>query len=108
MRESVKHLVQTVTADTGAYMQTIQHKVLTYAGGTSALYQLRDTLHANLPSWLVDPIYFIFDILASIPWMDFLSAIAVLLLIVERFFIAIGKYMDWKERRRAAKEESQE
>lgn len=104
MKESVKHLISTITNDTAAYMQTIQHKFLTYAGGTSAIYQLRDTLHDWLPSWIVDPIYFIFEIIASVPWMDMLSAIAVLLLIVERFFIAAGKYMDWQERRKQSKE----
>lgn len=103
MKESVKHLIATITTDTGAYMQTIQHKFLTYAGGTSAIYQLRDTLHDWLPSWIVDPIYFIFSLIAEIPWMDMLSGIAVFLLVIERFFIAIGKYMDWQERRREKK-----
>lgn len=103
MKGSVKHLIATITTDTGAYMQTIQHKFLTYAGGTSAIYQLRDTLYEWLPSWIVDPIYFIFSLIAEIPWMDMLSGIAVLLLVIERFFIAIGKYMDWQERRREKK-----
>lgn len=96
MRESARHLIEAMTADTGAYMQTLQHKLITYIGGTSAIYQLRDTLSEYLPSWFVNPVSDLFQFLSSIPWMDFFSAIAVILLIIERFFIVSGKYRAWR------------
>lgn len=96
MKESLKHLIQTVTVDTGAYMQTLQHKVITYAGGTSAIYQLRDTFSQWLPDPAVNLITDIFSFIAAFPMMNFLSGLAVFLLVVERFFIAVGKYRAWR------------
>ena len=103
MKESVKHLIETITADTGAYMQTFQHKFITYAGSTSAIYQLRERLENWLPDWLTDPISSAFVFLSNFPMMDFLSGTAVLLLVIERGFIIHGKITEHRAKRRAAK-----
>ena len=103
MKESVKHLIETITADTGAYMQTFQHKFITYAGSTSAIYQLRERLENWLPDWLTDPVSSVFHFVASFPMMDFLSGTAVLLLVIERGFIIHGKITEHRAKRRSAK-----
>lgn len=91
-------------ADTGTYVQTLQHKLITYIGGTSAVYQLRNDIADWTPDFLVSAIpdvvsEFFFasvDAIANFEFIEFLSGLAVLLLVVERFFIALGKYRSWK------------
>lgn len=111
MRESLKQIVETVTADTGAYVQTLQHKVITYVGGTSAIYQMRDTLTNWLPDWIVNPVSDAFSFISQFPFMDILSALAVILLIIERIFILndwISRHMIKRAERKAQKLKDQQ
>lgn len=105
MKESLRHLIETVTSDTGAYVQTLQHKVITYVGGTSAIYQMRDTLSNWLPDWIVNPVSDAFSFIAQFPFMDILSALAVILLIIERLFIINDWISRWMIRRAEKKAE---
>lgn len=88
MRESIRHALAGLTDNLHDYTSTITHKFITYAGATSAGYNLR--------GYLPDPIGRAIDAVATFPWMDFLSFIALVLLIVERSFIVWARYREHK------------
>ena len=93
-----------MAADTATYMQTLQHKLITYIGGTSAVYQLRDRIvdwtpdfiSNNIPDWLSDLFFFLVHIISNFEFIEFLSGLAVLLLVIERIFINLIKYRAWR------------
>jgi hypothetical protein len=80
LKQIVNHLLESVPE----YTTTATHKIITATGGASAVYNVRDWL----PEWASSSI----DSLASFPWMSTLSAIALILLIVERCFIVWAWY----------------
>jgi len=79
MKESMKGLLDHMITNVHDYTGTLTHKAITAAGGTSAVYNLRD--------YLPDPINNAITHIGAFPWMDLLSFIALLLLVVERSFI---------------------
>jgi hypothetical protein len=93
-----------MAADTATYMQTLQHKLITYIGGTSAVYQLRDQIvdwtpdfiSNNIPDWLSDLFFLIVHLISNFEFIEFLSGLAVLLLVIERIFINLIKYRAWR------------
>jgi hypothetical protein len=93
MKESMKSLLNHMIDNVHDYTSTITHKMITAAGGTSAVYNLRD--------YLPEPVNHTINFVLAFPWMDFLSAIALILLIVERSFIVWAR---WREHKRASAE----
>lgn len=79
MKESMKELLEHMISNVQAYTSTLTHKAITAAGGTSAVYNLRD--------YLPDPVNNAINHVAAFPWMDLLSFVALVLLVVERSFI---------------------
>jgi branched-subunit amino acid ABC-type transport system permease component len=63
------------------YSHTITSKIIAVAGGTSAIS------HTPAGSWLKGIIDNTFSFFQGWPWMEFLSYIAIILLIIERGFI---------------------
>ena len=70
--------------DLPAYLGSIQHKVVTAAGGTSAVYNIRN--------YLPEPFHNTIQAIAEFPWMDAISFLALFLLFVERCFIVYAWY----------------
>lgn len=68
------------------YSQTITSKALAVVGGTSAIS------HTSFGEWLKTPL----DWFLSFPWMNTLSYVAIILLIIERGFIVWA----WNNRRK--------
>ena len=79
MKESMKGLLEHMISNVHDYTGTLTHKAITAAGGTSAVYNLRD--------YFPRPVNDAIDSIASFPWIDTLSFIALLLLVIERSFI---------------------
>jgi len=90
MKENVKSIVDHMMINVHDYTSTLTHKAITAAGGTSAVYNLRD----YLPDFANDAINHV----ANFPWMDLLSFVALLLLVVERSFIVWAR---WREHKRS-------
>ena len=88
MRESIKHALAGLTDNLHDYTSTLTHKLITYAGTASAGYNLR--------GYLPEPMRDAVDVVASFPWMDFLSAVAIILLIIERSFIVWARWREYK------------
>jgi len=84
LKQIVNHLLESVPD----YTTTATHKIITATGGASAVYNVRGWL----PDWASDTI----DSVASFPWMNFLSAIALFLLVIERMFILWAWYRRYK------------
>lgn len=84
LRNLVNHLLESVPE----YTSTATHKMITAAGGTSAVYNARGWL----PDWASDAI----DSVASFPWMSTLSAVALIMLVIERAFILWAWYRRYK------------
>jgi len=81
---NLKHLIESMIHDLPSYLGSLQHKLVTAAGGTSAVYNLRD----YLPETVQDT----FTLLQSFPWVDTVSFLALFLLFVERCFIVYAWY----------------
>ena len=79
MKESMKSLLAHMINNVHEYTGTLTHKAITAAGGTSAVYNLRD--------YFPKPVNNAIDSIASFPWVDTLSFVALLLLVIERSFI---------------------
>lgn len=90
MKESIKHALAGVTDNLHEYTSTLTHKFITYAGATSAGYNLR--------GYMPESVGHAIDKIAQFPWMDFLSFVALVLLIIERSFIVWAR---WREHKRA-------
>lgn len=88
MKHEIKSAINHLLEHMPDYTSTATHKIITAAGGTSAVYNIRDWL----PDWMESTI----DSVASFPWMNTLSAVALILLIIERTFIAWAWYRRWK------------
>lgn len=88
MKESMRELLDHMISNVHDYTSTLTHKAITAAGGTSAVYNLRD--------YLPDPINSAITHVAAFPWMDLLSFIALLLLVVERSFIVWARIREHK------------
>jgi hypothetical protein len=89
MKESMIKLLDHMINNVHDYTSTLTHKAITAAGGTSAVYNLR----SYLPDFANDAINHV----ANFPWMDLLSFVALLLLVVERSFIVWAR---WREHKR--------
>jgi hypothetical protein len=81
---NVRQLIDQMIHDLPAYLGSVQHKVVTAAGGTSAVYNVRD--------YLPEPVHDVIQALASFPWVDTVSFLALLLLFIERCFIVYAWY----------------
>ena len=81
---NVKHLIDQMIHDSPAYFSGIQHKVVTAAGGTSAIYNVRD--------YLPKPVHDAIQAVAEFPWVDTISFLALILLFIERGFIVYAWY----------------
>lgn len=81
---NLKQLTENMIHDLPNYLGSLQHKVVTAAGGTSAVYNLRD--------YLPEPVHDTLLIIQEFPWMDTISFLALLLLFIERCFIVYAWY----------------
>ena len=81
---NLKQLTENMIHDLPNYLGSLQHKLVTAAGGTSAIYNVRD--------YLPDPVHDAFTLIQAFPWMDTISFLALLLLFVERCFIVYAWY----------------
>jgi tRNA A37 threonylcarbamoyltransferase TsaD len=88
MKESMNQLIDHMISNVHDYTSTLTHKAITAAGGTSAVYNLRD--------YLPDPVNHVINHIAAFPWMDLLSFVALLLLVIERTFIVWARYREHK------------
>lgn len=88
MTSNLRNLVNHILESVPDYTSTATHKLITAAGGTSAVYNLRDWL----PSWAHESI----NTVAAFPWMNFLSTIALIMLVIERAFILWAWYRRYK------------
>ncbi len=88
MTSNLKNLLHHLLESVPDYTTTATHKIITATGGASAVYNVRGWL----PDWFSDAI----DGVISFPWMGFLSAIALILLVIERAFIVWA----WNRRRK--------
>ena len=92
MKESIRSLISHMIDNVHDYTSTLTHKAITAAGGTSAVYNLRD--------YLPEPIDNAINHIAAFPWMDLLSFMALLLLVIERSFIVWARYREHKRTER--------
>lgn len=81
---NVKQLIDQMIHDLPTYLSSAQHKIVTAAGGTSAVYNIRD--------YLPEPLHETIQAIADFPWMDTISFLALLLLFIERCFIVYAWY----------------
>ena len=81
---NLKQLTENMIHDLPNYLGSLQHKLVTAAGGTSAIYNIRD--------YLPDPVHDTFMLIQAFPWMDTVSFLALFLLFVERCFIVYAWY----------------
>ena len=81
---NVRQLIDQMIHDLPAYLGSVQHKLVTAAGGTSAVYNVRD--------YLPEPVHDVIQAFASFPWVDTVSFLALLLLFIERCFIVYAWY----------------
>lgn len=88
MKNELKQLANHLLESVPEYTSTAMHKFITVAGGSSAVYNIRD--------WLPKPVSGAIDTFAAFPWMNFLSMIALILLVVERSFILWAWYRRYK------------
>jgi hypothetical protein len=81
---NLKHLTEQMIHDLPTYLGSIQHKIVTAAGGTSAVYNIRD--------YLPSPVHDVIQAVSEFPWVDTVSFLALLLLFIERCFILYAWY----------------
>lgn len=81
---NLKHLIDQMIHDLPAYLGSVQHKIVTAAGGTSAVYNIRD--------YLPEPVSDVIQAAVDFPWMDTVSFLALFLLFIERCFIVYAWY----------------
>lgn len=81
---NLKHLIDQMIHDLPTYLGSVQHKIVTAAGGTSAVYNIRD--------YLPEPVQDVMHAAVNFPWMDTVSFLALLLLFIERCFIVYAWY----------------